>query len=105
VCTAILTNFTTDQLTHTPPAKETEHGTSLQYSHIYIYIYIKYIYCYLYISSGDGMEVCTATGYGLDGQGSIPSKVKGFFSIPQHPHKIWAPFILFFQQGSFLRVK
>jgi hypothetical protein len=36
VCTAILTKFTTNQLTHTPPAKETEHGNSLQYSHIHI---------------------------------------------------------------------
>jgi hypothetical protein len=44
------TKFTTDQLPLTSPAKESEHGKSLQYSHVYI----NEIYFYLHISPGAG---------------------------------------------------
>jgi hypothetical protein len=32
-----------------------------------------------------------ATGYGLDGRGSIPGKGKKFFSTPQRPDWLWGP--------------
>jgi hypothetical protein len=35
-------------------------------------------------------SVGVATGYGLDGPGSIPSRVKIYFS-PQHPDRLWDP--------------
>jgi hypothetical protein len=34
-------------------------------------------------------SVVIATGYRLDGQGSIPSRGKRFFSSPQHPDQLW----------------
>jgi hypothetical protein len=33
----------------------------------------------------------TATGYGFDGRGSIPSMGKTFFSSPQCPDRLWGP--------------
>jgi hypothetical protein len=36
-------------------------------------------------------SVCVATGHGLDGQGSIPCKVKRFFAIPQCPERLLGP--------------
>jgi hypothetical protein len=32
-----------------------------------------------------------ATGYGLDGRGSIPDRRKRLFSILQHPDQLWDP--------------
>jgi hypothetical protein len=36
-------------------------------------------------------SVGIATGYGLDGRGSIPNKAKGFLSSPQRPDRPWDP--------------
>jgi hypothetical protein len=36
-------------------------------------------------------SVGTATGYGLDGWGSISSRGKRFFSTPQRPDRLWGP--------------
>jgi hypothetical protein len=30
-----------------------------------------------------------ATGYGMDGRGSIPGRGKSFFSTPQRPEQFW----------------
>jgi hypothetical protein len=34
-------------------------------------------------------SVGAATGYGLDGRGSIPGRVKRSFSFLQRPHRLW----------------
>jgi hypothetical protein len=38
-----------------------------------------------------GSSVCGATGYGLDGRGSIPDRGKEFFSAAQRPDRLWCP--------------
>jgi hypothetical protein len=43
----------------------------------------------LYESQDSSVGIVTANG--LDGQGSIPSRRKRFFSTPQHPDQLWAP--------------
>jgi hypothetical protein len=39
------------------------------------------------------------TGYWLDGRGSIPGKGKRFFSVPQHPDRLW-PYPATFTVGT-----
>jgi hypothetical protein len=38
-----------------------------------------------------GIAISIATGYGLDGRGSIPDRGKRFFPIPQRPDRLWGP--------------
>jgi hypothetical protein len=58
-------------------------------------------YCF-----GDS-SVGIATGYGLDGRGSIPCRAKRFFSSPQLPDSLWGPLSLISSApgGSFTRGK
>jgi hypothetical protein len=36
-------------------------------------------------------SVSIVTGYGLDGQGSIPDRGRGFFLYPLRPDRLWGP--------------
>jgi hypothetical protein len=42
-------------------------------------------------SSNSVISVGVATGYGLDGRGSIPGRSKRHFSSPQRPDRLWGP--------------
>jgi hypothetical protein len=44
----------------------------------------------MFVMSQDS-SVSIATGYGLDGQGSIPGRGKKFFSTLQRPDWLWCP--------------
>jgi hypothetical protein len=56
-----------------------------------IIFYIAYFYAsVLIISSMVKSSVGIVMGYGLDGQGLIPSRDR-FFSAPQHPERLWVP--------------
>jgi hypothetical protein len=46
-----------------------------------------------YTASQDSL-VGIATGYSLDGRGSIPGRGKRFSSTPQRPYRLWGPFSL-----------
>jgi hypothetical protein len=48
-----------------------------------------------------------ATGYGLDGRGSVPGRGKICFSIPKHSDRLWGPPSVLFNgyRGLFPGVK
>jgi hypothetical protein len=57
------------------------------------------------LNSSRDNSVSTATGYGLDGWGSIPSRGKKLFSSPQRRDRLWDPLSLLpnMHRGPFLR--
>jgi hypothetical protein len=44
-----------------------------------------------YLAIQEARIVGIATGYRLDGWGSIPARDKRVFSSPQHPDRLWGP--------------
>jgi hypothetical protein len=49
--------------------------------------FVSYICMYMNIC----MHVRSRSSDGLDGRGSVSSRVKGFFSTPRHPDRPWGP--------------
>jgi hypothetical protein len=70
------------------------------YSYLMV-VFRKYNFCHSR-KSKDGL-FGIATGFGLDGQGSLPGRSKKFFSTPQRPDQLWGPPSLLCNgyQGSF----
>jgi hypothetical protein len=52
---------------------------------------IKYVSVICICEDSQYSSMGTATGYGLDGRGSIPGRVKRRFSTPQYPDRLWSP--------------
>jgi hypothetical protein len=48
-----------------------------------------FIKCYMSFVGARVEQSVHHLGYGLDEQGSIPSRDKRFFSFPEHPDQLW----------------
>jgi hypothetical protein len=69
-----------------------------------IYLYTFYVHRFLFVCSVVGYlstlytavsSVGVATGYMVEGQGSIPGRRKRFFLVSERPHRLWAHLTLY----------